>query len=220
MAKVKALQKTDLFIEGRFLGFATGKSSPFKYLLIESPSGVQTEIKLSKSLRLMLFRYLVPGDLIRVIGKQKIDKLTGEPRLKAHEVLKVEAIQPRTVALADAPSSLAQSQGKAATAPAKAAAKQSQAKGRKKSRVLVCKKSSCRKRGADAVCQSLAMALDQAGLNSQVEIKLTGCMDRCKAGPNIVVMPDKTKYTRVSPNQIPTIIEQHWKHESIEVGNR
>ena len=186
-------------LEGRFSGFEAGGKSPFKYLRIETDSGEQ-RVKLSKDLQLMLFRYLAIGDTLRIVGKQKPDKHTGEPLYKALDVVRVdsgtvaaEATPSTAAAVSDAPSS------KPVNKPAK----------RKKARILVCSKSSCRKRGSEAVCGAIAQTLSQLDL-SDVELKKTGCMDRCKAGPNVVMMPDKAKYTRVSPNQIPKLVQQHY----------
>jgi (2Fe-2S) ferredoxin len=35
-------------------------------------------------------------------------------------------------------------------------------------------------------------------------------MKRCKAGPNLV-MPDKTRYTKIRAEAIPALIEQHFE---------
>ncbi|XZO01932.1 MAG: (2Fe-2S) ferredoxin domain-containing protein [Microcoleus sp.] len=60
---------------------------------------------------------------------------------------------------------------------------------------LVCQKSDCQKRGSGAVCKALENALNCSGLAGEVIVQKTGCLKQCKAGPNIVVMPDKTRYT-------------------------
>jgi (2Fe-2S) ferredoxin len=38
-------------------------------------------------------------------------------------------------------------------------------------------------------------------------------MKQCKAGPN-VVMPDKTRYTRIDAEEIPTVLDKHFQTES------
>ena len=59
-------------------------------------------------------------------------------------------------------------------------------------------------------------ALEIRGLSEQVSIKGTGCLKDCKAGPNIVMMPDKKRYTRVEATQIPALIDKHFnKKESV-----
>ncbi|MEO0457427.1 MAG: (2Fe-2S) ferredoxin domain-containing protein [Cyanobacteria bacterium P01_A01_bin.114] len=187
-----SVAKGEFCLEGRFAGFAAGKKSPFKYLCLETAEGAY-QIKLKKTLQLMLFRYLAVGDWVRAVGKQTLDKETGEPKLKAREVLKI--VQPSASLL---------------PFPTAAAETPRQQPKQKKAKVLICQKSACRKRGSKAVCQALEAALGDAGLDQSVSIKLTGCMDRCKAGPNVVVMPDKARYTRVTPKQVSTLVNQHF----------
>jgi (2Fe-2S) ferredoxin len=54
------------------------------------------------------------------------------------------------------------------------------------------------------------MALSDRGLEDQVAIKGVGCLNKCSSGPNLVVMPDKTRYSRIQPEQIPALIEKHF----------
>ncbi|MGA7936768.1 MAG: (2Fe-2S) ferredoxin domain-containing protein, partial [Kovacikia sp.] len=44
----------------------------------------------------------------------------------------------------------------------------------------------------------------------QVTIRGTGCMKDCKAGPNLVVMPGKCRYSRVTPQEIPELLAKHF----------
>lgn len=180
-------------LEGRFEGFTAEGKSPFKYLSLQSTDGAHV-IRLPKSVRMMLFRYLQTGDWIRVVGQQSIDKETGEPRLKAQEVIRVKPLQ-------------------GVNAPPQ---KRPKAK-RGKSKILLCQKSKCRKRGAGQICDRVEAALATQGLSDTVQVKLTGCMDRCKAGPNIVMMPSKKRYTKVTPAQVPDLIAQNFSPQN-EVG--
>jgi (2Fe-2S) ferredoxin len=75
--------------------------------------------------------------------------------------------------------------------------------------ILVCQKSDCCKLGAKAIATALTHEIQAQGLADQVIVKGTGCMKRCKAGPNIV-MPDKTRYTKISAQAVPAIVEQHF----------
>ncbi|MEM9807537.1 MAG: (2Fe-2S) ferredoxin domain-containing protein [Cyanobacteria bacterium P01_D01_bin.56] len=183
-------------LEGRFEGFTAGGKSPFKYLSLQNTDGAHV-IKLPKSVRMMLFRYLQTGDWIRVVGQQSIDQETGEPRLKAQEVIRVKPLQ-----VVNAPT---------ATPPKRQKTKRNNAK------ILICQKSKCRKRGAGKICDQVEAALATQGLTDTVQVKLTGCMDRCKAGPNLVVMPHKKRYTKVTPAQVPDVIAQHFAPQN-EVG--
>jgi (2Fe-2S) ferredoxin len=78
------------------------------------------------------------------------------------------------------------------------------------SQIEVCQKSGCRKRGSKAICKALAKSLKQTGLQKKVALHETGCMGKCKSGPNIFILPDKTRYTHVRPKQIAGIVQQHF----------
>ncbi len=78
-----------------------------------------------------------------------------------------------------------------------------------KATILVCQKSDCMKRGADGVCRAMESALSDRSLSNEVTIKGTGCMKNCKAGPNLV-MPDKTRYSRIQEKQVPALIDKHF----------
>ena len=41
------------------------------------------------------------------------------------------------------------------------------------------------------------------------KLKATGCMDKCKAGPNLL-MPGKMRYSRVNPQSIPGLMAEHF----------
>ncbi|BDI17312.1 hypothetical protein ANSO36C_31140 [Nostoc cf. commune SO-36] len=85
-----------------------------------------------------------------------------------------------------------------------------------KATILVCQKSDCMKRGGKALCQALEAALSDRGLEDQVTIKGTGCMKNCKAGPNLV-MPDKTRHSRIQAAQVPALMNQHFGDKSSSV---
>lgn len=194
-----AKDKQSFRLEGRFEGFMAGGKSPFKYLSLHS-ADEQHLIKLTKPVRLMIFRYLQAGDWIRVVGIISVDKKTGEPRLKAQEVMRIKAPD-------------------ASSAPVAPEKKQPSAKKKKKSasKILICQRSACRKRGAGQICHEVEAALAAQGLTDTVQVKLTGCMDKCKAGPNVVVMPDKQRYTKVKPGQVSDLVAQHFRRD--EVGS-
>ena len=158
-------------------------------------------IKLKKSLRMMLFRYLVPGDWVRVVGKQKWDG--DEIIFKADEIIRIPIPT-------DAPIDSALLKEKHLSEPSNSAPHHSKKKSKAKSpKILICQKSGCRKRGGTAVGEMVERSLSELGLSDQVTVKYTGCMDRCKAGPNMVFMPGKAKYTRVEPGAVPDLVRQH-----------
>ncbi|NJL88855.1 MAG: (2Fe-2S) ferredoxin domain-containing protein [Coleofasciculaceae cyanobacterium SM2_1_6] len=80
--------------------------------------------------------------------------------------------------------------------------------------ILVCGKSSCQKRGVGAVIASLEEAVIDRGLASQVKIKTTGCLKKCKQGVNLLFLPDKTSYANVKPIQVSALLNKHFPPES------
>lgn len=178
---------TSFSLEGRFLGFEFEEYKP-KRLLIATAEGECT-LKMAKSLRYSFGLRLIPGDWLQIVGEKKIDIKTGEIKLKAEQVI------PTTV-------SQEQTSTPVAAKPDKS-----------KASILVCQKSDCMKRGGKQLCQAMQEALSDRGLTDEVNIKGTGCLKHCKAGPNIVMMPDKTRYSKVDANQISDLIDKHFTQD-------
>ena len=78
-----------------------------------------------------------------------------------------------------------------------------------KAKVLICQKSNCWKKGGAKVYQELQSALSDRGLDERVPIKKTGCLKQCKKAPALVMMPDKARYNKVKPKQIPEMVDKH-----------
>lgn len=176
-------------IEGRFLSFEEENGKP-KKLIVATSQGDCT-IKLAKSLRYNFQLRLIPGDWLQISGEKQFDSKTCKLKLKADQII------PSTV-----------SQEVILPAPID--------KG--KASILVCQKSSCMKRGGKEACQAMQTALQIRGLSEQVSIKGTGCLKDCKAGPNIVMMPDKKRYTKVEATQIPALIDKHFAQKQANIA--
>jgi (2Fe-2S) ferredoxin len=188
--------RSDLNVQGRFLGFAAKDSYKLKYLRLSVNSDELT-IKIPKELRLALYRTLTPGDWIAVSGYQEFCPQKGTTKLKAAHIVPtvptaVSAEPESRTALPFVP----KSGGGTGVSE-------------KKSNILVCQKSDCCKRGGRALMEALQAELGDRGLADQVAIKPTGCMKQCKAGPNLV-MPDKTRYSRIRPSEVPALIEKYF----------
>lgn len=184
----KSSKVSELSIEGRFLGFlvedgevATDELTLPKRLRLATAEGEHC-IKLAKELRTDFDLRLTPGDWVQVTGERKLDRKSGKLKLKAKTVTPVASSQLEIVL------------------PAKAIPNKT------KANILVCQKSDCLKRGGKAVCQALAAALRDRGLEDEVAIKLTGCMKKCSSGPNLV-MPDKTRHSRVKAARVPELLD-------------
>ena len=183
-------QVSDFSIVGQLLSFVYKDGYKIKYLKIAF-RGQEYWVKPSKDIRAGLDHQFSPGCWLQLSGEQQISRKTGVLKLKADTVelaasTKISSIEPLV------------NDKKSAKPKSKAA------------KILICQKSSCRKRGGNAVCQVLEQELSDRNLASQVQVKLTGCLKKCKKGPNLVIFPDKTHYTQVSPKQIPALLNQHF----------
>ncbi len=180
-------QVSEFSLEGRFLGLVC-EDGDIKYLRLATVEG-ECGIKLGKELQASWDLPLTPGDWVQVVGEKKFTPKSGKLKLKAERVLPTATGRPAETPL-----------------PAKATPAKT------KANVLVCQKSDCLKRGGKAICQALEAVLGDRGLEEQVAIKGTGCMKKCSSGPNLV-MPDKTRYSRVKATQIPGLIQKHFAAE-------
>ncbi|MBI4785135.1 MAG: (2Fe-2S) ferredoxin domain-containing protein [Oscillatoriophycideae cyanobacterium NC_groundwater_1537_Pr4_S-0.65um_50_18] len=212
-------------LEGRFLGFAAEEGSyKLKYLRIATATG-ELQIKLAKELRSSLLRELTPGEWIQVRGYQKLKAEQGTVKLKAYEV--TVAVSQETLKEAPLPSNL-YPMTQFEIAPVGSKLSNSKPPASKPSTtpqiaaptacILMCQKSDCCKRGSREVAKALQAELSDRGL-AQVTVKATGCMKRCKEGAN-VVMPDKTRYTRVRPEEVSALVDRHFSETLVAIESK
>lgn len=185
-------------LEGQFLEFLVSKHQQPKGLRLATPEGERT-MKLSKLLRSHIHQHLLPGDWIQVLG------MRVEQPEKDNVKWKIQALYRLAGPSGQSHPEQIPEQPMAVPVPPPA---------QKPSTILYCQKSDCMKRGGQAACAALTAALAERGLDHQVTLKGTGCMKKCKAGPNFTVMPDKTRYTRLTPEQVPALIEHHFSPQS------
>lgn len=170
----------DFNFKGKLLGFVIKDGYKIKYLRMIVEE-VEYWIKPSKEVRQSLDPHIVPGCWLEIEGTKRLNRKNGTIKYKADLVtLQTEA---------------------------KASAKTKKSKS--KAKILVCQKSSCRKRGANQVCKALEGNLRDRGIEEEVTIKLVGCLKECKKGPNLVLMPDKVRYSKVNPKAVPDLINKH-----------
>ncbi|MEH2305988.1 (2Fe-2S) ferredoxin domain-containing protein [Nostoc sp.] len=201
MGASHTMEVSEFCLEGRFINFVIKDGYKLKGLMLGTHEG-ESYIKLAKHLRAAFDLRLPSGTWLQVVGYKKHDLKDGTVTLKAERVMAARSDIGRveTIAPVQEPPCIDNVKVK----PAKA-----------KATILVCQKSDCMKRGGKAVCQALEAALSDRGLEDQVTIKGTGCMKNCKAGPNLV-MPDKTRHSRIQAAQVPALMNQHFGDKSLE----
>jgi (2Fe-2S) ferredoxin len=208
-------QVSEFSLEGEILSLIVEDGYKLKYLRIGNDRGIEYLVKLCKELRASLPSVLIPGLRVQVAGEKQLNLKNGKLKLKAYS-LKLFAgndISPRQFDLINAPAEMVTSPraiDNTSICDRTKASQRTIAPAKTQAKILVCQKSDCQKRGGAAVCKALENALNSRGLEGQVTVQGTGCLKQCKAGPNIVLMPDKTRYSRIKPAEIPAILDKHF----------
>ena len=78
-----------------------------------------------------------------------------------------------------------------------------------RSHVLICGGTGCTSSGSQALFSKLEGELQAKGLENEIKIVQTGCFGLCALGPIMIVYPEGTFYSRVTPEDIPEIVEEH-----------
>ena len=78
-----------------------------------------------------------------------------------------------------------------------------------RSHVLVCGGTGCTSSGSQAIREKLAEELKIQGLDEEVKIVQTGCFGLCALGPIMIIYPEGTFYSRVTPEDIHEIVSEH-----------
>ena len=138
----------------------------------------EIKLKLPKILRKSAASFLEIGKQINVFGVNKLNLRTGKTKLKVYGIKPIE------------------------TCP-----KQSNST-KSKPKILVCHKSSCRKRGSLNVLPELEKILREKGLYDKVAIERTGCL-KCCSSPNCILKLGKKEYKKIQPEVIAQMLEKH-----------
>jgi (2Fe-2S) ferredoxin len=70
-------------------------------------------------------------------------------------------------------------------------------------------KGSCAEKGSEAIRERFKKELFERGLKGKVRANAAGCLDQCEHGSSIVVYPEQVWYGKVTPEDVPEIIERH-----------
>jgi NADH:ubiquinone oxidoreductase subunit F (NADH-binding)/(2Fe-2S) ferredoxin/NAD-dependent dihydropyrimidine dehydrogenase PreA subunit len=75
--------------------------------------------------------------------------------------------------------------------------------------VLVCGGTGCTSGGSPEIRARLEKELTAKGLDKEVKVVTTGCHGLCEMGPLVIVYPEGTMYTHVTPDDVTDIVEEH-----------
>lgn len=178
---------------GQLEGYTLGKSGQIRRLLIKTNQG-EHSIKLSHASRIELLRSILnnllgQGSWVEVTGFQKI-RLNGV--VKSLKAERVEFAYPKTASVRPLafPLDIAPRAQDAAT------------------KILVCQKSDCCKRGSAKLQRAIETAICDRSLSNQVCVKAVGCLKHCSKGPNIVI--GKKAYRDVAVEDVENLLDQHF----------
>jgi hypothetical protein len=172
---------------GQYLEPLRSAKGKIKGLCLNTTEG-SVEIKLPKYLRPMLVRELVPGGWVQVWAF-----LDGD-RWRAIKVLpwpEPEVPPELKVALT------VQTQKKTTLVKAQSAPVC----------IQVCRKGKCFKQGGQQIWSALQAEVEANPNLHHVAIEATGCMNACKHGPNLRVLPDKKMHSRVTPDRALALLD-------------
>ncbi len=75
--------------------------------------------------------------------------------------------------------------------------------------VLICGGTGCTSSGSLTITDALHRELEKAGIADEIKVVLTGCFGLCALGPIMIVYPEGTFYSMVTPEHIPEIVTSH-----------
>ncbi len=167
---------------------------PFPKHILVSAQGETYRVKLTKLARKSLPSPPGLGDQVQILGERDFWSETQEFRYKADLLTILQPAQAPIDAVAALTAAFNAPQPSPSPSP-----------GQPKT-ILICQKSSCCRRGGQAVWDAFSQAIHEQGLETQITLKATGCLKECKRGPAVVLMPQKTRHTRVTPGQVSELL--------------
>jgi NADH:ubiquinone oxidoreductase subunit E len=215
-------------LEGDILELQVKDGDKLKSLKMAIGSNEEIWIKVSPKLRGYLGKVLKPGFRVRVMGVKKINWTKGKIKWKADRLIEVvnfsyinqnDILSDSTLINVESKLGFPEEKGDGfSTVSSVSQVPVSGSQG--KAKILVCQKSDCQKRGGKAVCQALQAMIESRGLENQVKIQETGCLKLCKAAPNLIIMPDKVRYSRVDVREVSDLLDRHFvsENEGVMVG--
>jgi (2Fe-2S) ferredoxin len=191
-------KKTSFELTGQFQGYQFSDRGILSEIRLETAQGLR-EIRLTKACQLELWQSALNqqmrlGDWLLVRGEMSYKK--------AGVIYRAARIAPMLPVMESALSEIAGDRdGSSASI--------SELPKNNPTKILVCQKSSCRKRGSQEVQRCLEKTLHEYGVAEQSKIKETGCLKDCSKGPNLVI--GKTHYRKVSKKDVARLVSQHFK---------
>ncbi len=78
-----------------------------------------------------------------------------------------------------------------------------------RSNVLVCGGTGCTSSNSEVIITKLKKEIAAHGLEKEINVVRTGCFGLCALGPIMIVYPEGSFYSRVTPEDVSEIVEEH-----------
>ncbi|MDL2219443.1 NADH-quinone oxidoreductase subunit NuoF [Ruminococcaceae bacterium OttesenSCG-928-O06] len=78
-----------------------------------------------------------------------------------------------------------------------------------RSHVMVCTGTGCSASASPKIAEAFEAEVAKSGLAEEVKVVRTGCFGLCELGPIVVVYPEAAFYSRISPDDVPEIVQEH-----------
>lgn len=75
--------------------------------------------------------------------------------------------------------------------------------------VLVCGGTGCTSSNSLKIIERFEEELKNKDLDKEIQVVRTGCFGLCENGPIVIVYPEGCYYNRVTPEDVPEIVEEH-----------
>ena len=75
--------------------------------------------------------------------------------------------------------------------------------------ILVCGGTGCSSSHSDQILENLKKELAYHDLDQEVKVVQTGCFGLCEMGPIMIVYPEGVFYSKVKPDDVKEIVEEH-----------
>ncbi len=76
--------------------------------------------------------------------------------------------------------------------------------------VLLCGGTGCVSSGSFNLKLDMEREIERKGLKEEVQVIATGCQGFCAEGPIVIVQPDGVLYCKVTPKDVPILVEEHF----------
>ncbi len=78
-----------------------------------------------------------------------------------------------------------------------------------RSHVLVCGGTGCTSSGSAKIIEAFEDEIRRVGLENEVKVVRTGCFGLCALGPVVIIYPEGSFYSRVNPDDVKEIVDEH-----------